>query len=93
MSRKTFVYDHAAGKVVRKDTVSRASAAPSVIGDIQDVRSAIDGRVYSSRRHYRDHVKAHGCEIVGNDWNNLPMDRVMPDVPNIEADIKRAMEE
>lgn len=93
MSRITLVYDHEKKKCVPKSEAPRVQAGPSVIGDIQEVRSPITREVFSSRRFYQDHIKAHGCEIVGNDFNNLPMTRDKPDVPNLGQDIKRAMEE
>ena len=91
MSRITLVWD--GQKCVPKTAAPLTPTGPSIIGDIQDVRSTIDGKVYSSRKHYRDHVKAHGCEIVGNDFNNLSMERPMPEVPGLVDDIKRAMGE
>ena len=91
MSRTTYVWD--GKKMVPKSKAARVSSGPFVIGDIQDVRSVLDGKVYSSRRHYNDHVKAHDCRIVGNDFNNLSMNREKPDVPGLVEDIKRAMGE
>ncbi len=91
MSRITLVWN--GKKMVLKKEPRRVQAGPSVIGDIQDVHSLLDGKVYSSRRHYRDSVKARGCEIVGNDLNNQPMERPMTDVPGLGADIARAIGE
>ncbi len=79
--------------MVSKSEVRRVSAGPSIIGDIQDTRSMLDGKVYSSRSHYRTHVKDHDCEIVGNDLNNQSMMREKPEAPGLVGDIKRAMEE
>ena len=93
MARVTLVWDKTKGKMVLKHEVPRVSAGPSVIGDIQDVHSLVDGKVYSSRRHYRDSVKAHGCEIVGNDLNNQPMTTPKSDVPGLKGDIARAISE
>ena len=93
MSRITLVYDHDTGKMVPKTEALRKAAGPSVIGDIQDVRSMLDGKVYSSRRHYRDEVKARGGVIVGNDLNNQPMTRPTPDAPGLKDDIARAIGE
>ena len=93
MSRITLVWDHNLGKAVIKTKMPHVSAGPSIIGDIQDVRSLLDGKVYNSRRHYRDSVKARGCEIVGNDLNNQPMTTPTPDTPGLKEDIARAMGE
>ena len=93
MSRITLVYDHAKRKCVEKSRVIARQAGPSVIGDIQDTRSMLDGKVYSSRSHYRTHVKDRGCEIVGNDLNNQSMTRETQEAPGLVADIKRAIGE
>ena len=93
MSRITMVYDRTTRKMVVKKEVRRKQAGPSIIGDIQDVRSMLDGKVYSSRRHYRDSVKARGCEIVGNDFNDQTKERTMPDTPGLRDDIARAIGE
>jgi hypothetical protein len=66
---------------------------PTIIGDMAETRSMLDGKVYSSKRHYRDHVKAHGCEIVGNDFNNQPMTREADIAPRLSEDIARAIAE
>ena len=41
MSRTTYVWN--GKKMVLKKDVPRVSAGPSIIGDIQDVRSMLDG--------------------------------------------------
>ena len=33
------------------------------------IRSPLDGKVYTSEHKYKDHVKAHGVQEVGNDFN------------------------
>ena len=93
MSRITLVWDRKTRKMILKSEARRVSAGPSIIGDIQDVRSMLDGKVYSSRKHYRDEVKARGCEIVGNDLNNQPMTTPTPDTPGLKEDIARAIGE
>jgi len=91
MARKTYVWD--GKKMVPKPEASYVPSGPSVIGDIGEVVSAINGKTYTSRSTYGAHVKSHGCEIVGNDWNNLPMKREAQDAPDLVGDIKRAMGE
>ncbi len=91
MSRITLVWN--GKKMVPKSEVRRVSAGPSIIGDIQDTRSMLDGKVYSSRSHYRTHVKDHDCEIVGNDLNNESMTREVRDDPSLKSDIARAIGE
>jgi hypothetical protein len=34
------------------------------------VKSSIDGSIHTNRKTYGDHLKAHGCREVGNDYNN-----------------------
>ena len=42
--------------------------APMVRPDGMDpLRSMADGRLYESRSRYYASIRAHGCEIVGND--------------------------
>ena len=39
-----------------------------IIGDFKEpVKSMIDGKLYSSRSSYMEHLKRHGMTIVGND--------------------------
>ena len=65
-----------------------------IIADFPEpVRSAIDGKHYASRKAYTAHVKGQGCEIVGNDLNNVPMDREASVAPGVEADIARSIGE
>lgn len=78
MPRASYVFDRQRGKLVPKAEYyatrprrQRSSLpAPMIIGDIQDVVSMADGRTYSSRKHWRDHLKAHGMVEMGND---MPM--------------------
>ena len=93
MNHEILVWDHKKQKCVPKNQAPQVAAGPSVIGDIQEVRSPITNEMFSSRKYYQDHIKAHECEIVGNDFNNQPMTRETPDVPGLEQDIKRAMGE
>jgi hypothetical protein len=38
-----------------------------IMPDIKPYRSMIDGSVIGSRSHHREHLRAHGCQEVGND--------------------------
>ena len=93
MARVTLVWDKTKGKMVLKHEVPRVSAGPSVIGDIQDVHSLVDNKVYSSRKHYNDMLRAHDLRIAGNDFNNQPMTTPKSDVPGLKDDIARAISE
>ena len=94
MTRQTYVFRD--GKLIPKHLAKPLrrvyGRGPNVISDIEDVRSMIDGKHYSSRRHYRDHVKDNDCQIVGNDLNNAKPHEI-PDAPGLEDDIAQAMGE
>lgn len=42
-------------------------ARPQVASDWAPVRSCIDGKIYDGRTAYTEHLRRHGCVIVGND--------------------------
>ena len=58
-----------------------------IISDLQDpVYSHADGRMYTSRKHWRDHLKAHDMVELGNDKLSGPQH-----APAItEADVAQA---
>lgn len=81
MARASYVFDRKRGKLVPKAefyaTRPRRQRSdlpsPMLIRDFQDgVRSMADGRTYTSRRHWRDHLKAHGMVELGNDRPEAP---------------------
>lgn len=43
-------------------------ASPMVMGDLKDYVSVIDKSVITGRRQHRDHLRAHGCIEVGNEY-------------------------
>ena len=51
------------GFLSRSDRV----AAPSIQLDTIEMRSMADGKVYTSKNHYRQSLKAHGYREVGNE--------------------------
>lgn len=65
----------------------RAGAGPMVMQDIAPYKSAVDGSVIGGRRQHREHLRAHGCVEVGNEFK--------PQTPAVEPsakdDILRAM--
>lgn len=72
MARETYVLRN--GELMPKrltQPVERAQSAlacPMVIADFKDaVYSHADGKTYTSRRHWRDHLKAHKMIEVGNE--------------------------
>lgn len=48
-----------------------------------------DGKRYTSKRHYYDAVKAHGCRVVGNDLNDAKPAPAADD-PSVKADVEKA---
>ncbi len=95
--RRTFVIDPRTRKLIPKEEAfwlhgNGNTNVPNIIGDMAETKSLLDGKVYSSKRHYRDHLRAHDAVIVGNDFNNQPMTGPKPDVPDLTGDIKRAMD-
>jgi len=93
---KRFVINPATGKLIPTEEATHLrngnTNGPNIIGDMAETKSLLDGRMYSSKRHYRDHLRAHDAVIVGNDFNNQPMTGPRPDAPGLTGDIKRAME-
>ena len=91
-----FVIDPATRKLIPTAEAMHLRQAvrggPNIIGDMAETKSLLDGKVYSSKRHYRDHLRAHDAVIVGNDFNNQPMTGPKPDVPGLTGDIKEAMD-
>jgi hypothetical protein len=75
MQRGTFVYRN--GELVLKQRaeplnygfLSRSDfvAAPMLNLDTMEMRSMADGKVYTSKSHYRASLKAHGYREVGNE--------------------------
>lgn len=78
MSRETLVYRN--GQWIDKRLApslpnpNRSSVAcPMVIPDFKEsVFSHADGRIYTSRKHWRDHLRAHGMVELGNDMPKGP---------------------
>ena len=53
------------------------------------VKSPVDGKMYTSRKTWGDHLKAHNCREVGNDWNNkLPQRELRGDF-NVRPELER----
>lgn len=64
---------------------------PMVMGDTPEYRSIIDGSLIGSRSHHREHLKAHDCVEVGNEWKKPPKSELTR--ADRIADIKRSMGE
>jgi len=99
MSRETYVFDRALGKMVpaaefyaRKYAGTKTSdlPRPMIISDNLDhVMNMADGKRYSSKAAYYKAVRRAGCEIIGNDTSTPSRPKVMDDPIN---DIKIAVE-
>jgi phenylalanyl-tRNA synthetase beta subunit len=48
------------------------------VPDIVPYKSMIDGKMVTSRSEHRRHLKAHGCEEVGNDDPSKHIQREKP---------------
>ena len=70
--RKSYV--QVDGVLYEKGTEPR-SEGTMVMPDIQPYKSMIDGTMITSRSQHREHLKAHGCQELGNEplkWLDKP---------------------
>lgn len=75
-------------RMVRNQIFGRAPGYIS--GNLDYVLNHADGKRYTDKREYERAVRRAGCEIVGNE--ELP-DTKPPEMPAVEPDIVRALEE
>lgn len=69
------------GVLYEKGTEPQEPLGPMVVSDIQPYVSMVDGSLITSRSKHREHLRAHGCQEVGNDSSVLnPKYRGIPDV-------------
>ena len=59
------------------------------VEDIQPYKSMITGEMITSRSQHRAHLKQHGCEEVGNEFNKPIERKLRGDFNNVE-ELKRA---
>ena len=91
MPRESYVYDKATGQLVERDAyyASRpaparsALPAPMVISDAVEVKSMVDGRMYTSKRALRQSYRERGYIEVGDAW-----DKKLPEPPKPKFDDK-----
>jgi hypothetical protein len=80
MARGRFIFDKAtqtlmpaaeyyAKKRSESPVASSSLPRPLVIGTMPEIRSMIDGRMYSDKSSYYRHVERNNCAIVGFDKN------------------------
>lgn len=72
--------------------------APLVLGSMPEVKSPIDGRVYSTKGEYYRHVERAGCAIVGFDKNwesqiSTPRYDERQHEADVVADVKKSIEQ
>lgn len=92
MSRETWRYDAATGRMVQVGREARRTAiAPAVIrDDMPALVNHADGRTYDSKANFRRATKAAGCVEIGNETIR---DRRRLDLPPMRESIRRAMAE
>lgn len=75
MPRETYVFDPASGELVDRDTYYASKPAPKrsslpapmVMSDTVEVKSMVDGKVYTSKAALRQSYRASGYVEVGNE--------------------------
>ena len=64
--------------------------------DVNGILNHADGKRYDSKSQYERAVRAKGCRIVGNDWNNatykMPSERGVRGDFNVRPQLKQAVE-
>lgn len=73
-------------------------SAPLVLGSMPEIRSPIDGRMYSTKGEYYKHVERNGCAIVGFDDNwerqvTAPRYDAHKHEADIVSDVKKSLEQ
>lgn len=82
------------GELVEKRYAAPLNASAYVISDhLDDVVCPLNGRPYDSKSAFYRTVRDAGCEIAGNDSSLTAKPREFSTVPNVERDIKTAIEQ
>lgn len=91
------------GEVLARRTASAAQnrsplACPMVIGTMPEIRSMVDGRIYSDKSSYYRSVERAGCAIVGFDknWEGQVNASTYDDKKHeadVVADVKKSIEQ
>ena len=61
----------------------------AIADGMDPVRNMADGKMYDSKSAYYGAVRAHGCEVIGNDR----VERQRREMPPVSADLRRALRE
>ena len=64
MTKRTWVYIDG---VAYEKGLEPTSDAPLIMPDINPYQSMIDGSMIQSRSQHREHLRAHGCQEIGNE--------------------------
>lgn len=66
------------------------------LGGVDGILNHADGKHYDSKSQYERAVRAKGCRVVGNDWNNAqyktPLERGVRGDFNVRRELKQAVE-
>ena len=71
------------------------SRVHEIIPDVKPYKSMVTGEVIGGRRQHRDHLRAHGCEEVGNEKPDFTPKGHEPDreaIRDAVREAKRALE-
>lgn len=89
--RERWILDPKTGKLVPAHEYVRAvSKGPILIRDISGYKSVVTGEYISTRRRHREALAETGCIELGNE---IPQQQQKRELPPIEHDIKRSIEE
>lgn len=96
MARSSWVWDREKHELVPKEEFyarhyGDSATGPQIIRDVEPYLSVIDKSVIGGRRQHRDHLKAHGCIEVGNEYK--PAQRQEMSRNERIQDIKRSLGE
>lgn len=94
------LYDRRVMEVQQENSNFKASQrAPMVISDdmgLHGIFNHADGKRYDSKSEFNKAVKAKGCRIVGNDWNDskykTPSERGVRGDYNVRPQLKEAIQ-
>lgn len=97
MARETYVFDPVSGELLGRDayysrqTAPKRSnlAAPMIMSDSVEVKSMVDGKIYTSKAALRQSYRAKGYVEVGNEPLKAPP-RPKPDRKAISESVGKA---
>jgi len=80
-----------------KASIWEGYGSDALPGGVNGIVNHADGKRYDSKSQYERAVRAKGCRIVGNDWNNAqlkstPMERGIRGDFNVRPQLKEAVQ-